>query len=592
MTPIHQKLIHQKTRWALLLIVPVLIGVVMYFFARRAKEENESVRHTLVVQLTLERLLFCLDHAETSERAFLLTGEDRLLGPYQEAVPQARRELASLRSLTVDNPRQQLAVLRIVPLIEQKLAHMEENIALSRGTGLKGEELVQRIDRGELLMDSIQGVAAELQTQEDRLLKQREVEFGEGASRFTWSVALGYLVLVVAAGSLYQAVKRYSRQAAEAEQSLSHLNSLLEQRVRARTASLQASEELLKTFVQHVPAAVAMLDRQMRYLQVSERWVSDFSLPNEGLLGRSHYEVFPDLPERWKSILQRCLAGESLKAGEDCFERADGSQIWLRWEVRPWGSRDGKPEGILIFSEDISAHKRLEQALRGSEQELRDLARSLLTAQADERRRIARDLHDDVTQRLALLSIEIGKLTAEEGCTGEPRRVLVSLQNQANQISVDVRRISHGLHPSVIEDFGLSMALEEFCDEFSKAQGSPVWFEGGIDEEGLSTEAASSLFRIAQEAVQNAAKHAGASLVHVVLRQEQGNIQLIVSDDGAGFSADRDQLNQGLGILSMKERIRMVNGTLTIHSQPGGGVQIVASVPFSKNSYETANSPG
>jgi len=584
--------IRHKGRWAPLLILPVLIGVVMYFFAKRAGEENDLVKHTQVVQLSLERLLFCLDHAETSERAYLLTGGGRLLGPYDESVLGVRQELASLRNLTQDNPRQQLAILRIAPLIEQKLAHMQANIALYRTGGLKTEALVDRIDQGKLLMDSLQGVVSEMRTEEDRLLKQRETELADGAKRFTWSVVLGYVVLVVVAVSLYRAVERYSRQATEAEQSLSHLNSLLEQRVRERTASLQASGELLKTFVKHVPAAVAMLDRQMRYLQVSDRWVTGFSLPSEGLLGRSHYEAFPDLPERWKSILQRCLAGESLKADEDSFERADGSRIWLRWEVRPWGSSDGRPEGILIFSEDISTHRHMQEALRDSEQEMRELARSLLTAQGDERRRIARDLHDEVTQRLALLSIEIGKLAAEPGFSGESRTQLAALQNQANQISVDVRRISHGLHPSVIEDFGLSTALEEFCEDFSKTQGLPVRFECAIEDADLSTEAASSLFRIAQEAVQNAVKHAAASSVRVVLRHAEEKIELIVSDDGSGFSADSGRLNKGLGILSMQERIRMVNGTLAITSQPGRGVQVIASVPFSREIHETANSAG
>lgn len=564
----------------------------MYFFAQRAREDNDLVRHTLVVQLSIERLLFFLDRAETSERAYLLTGEDRLLRPHYAAVSQVRDELRGLRSLTLDSPRQQSAIQRIQPVIEQKLAHMEENVAQRRAASQETEALVRRIDAGQALMDSIQAIATEMRAEEDRLLKQQDAEFASGAARFTWSAVLGYFVMVVVVVSLYRAVERYSRQAGEAERNLSRLNSLLEQRVRERTSSLQASEELLKSFVKYVPAAVAMLDRQMRYLQVSDRWLSDFALPREGLLGRPHYEVFPDLPERWKRILRRCLGGENLKADEDCLERADGTRIWLRWEVRPWGSRDGQPEGILIFSEGITERKRMEEALRDSEQELRELARSLLTAQGDERRRIARDLHDDVTQRLALLSIDIGKLAGAAGVSGESRAQLIALQNEANQISLDVRRISHGLHPSVIEDFGLSTALEEFCDEFSKAQGVPVHFEGSFEDDGLSAEAASSLFRIAQEAVQNAAKHAGASEVNVALSRNGQNLQLEVSDNGSGFAPSESRLSRGLGIVSMKERVRMVNGTLAIESHRGGGTQVLACVPLSRGDCETAHSSG
>jgi PAS domain S-box-containing protein len=139
------------------------------------------------------------------------------------------------------------------------------------------------------------------------------------------------------------------------------------------TALLRAREELLSMFVKHVPASVAMLDRDMRYLQVSDRWCVDYGPESSQMLGRSHYEMFPDIPERWKEIHRRCLAGETLRSEEDQWDRADGSANWLRWEIRPWGQHDKLPEGILIFSEDITERKRTENMLRGSEATTRAL---------------------------------------------------------------------------------------------------------------------------------------------------------------------------------------------------------------------------
>jgi PAS domain S-box-containing protein len=136
---------------------------------------------------------------------------------------------------------------------------------------------------------------------------------------------------------------------------------------------LRASDELLRTFVKNVPAAVAMLDRELRYLQVSDRWCANFSLESAKMLGRTHYEIFPEIPERWKEVHRRCLAGETLRAEEDYFDRADGSRQWLRWEIRPWGDRGGQPEGILIFSEEITGRKRNEEILRQSEATTRTL---------------------------------------------------------------------------------------------------------------------------------------------------------------------------------------------------------------------------
>ncbi len=136
-------------------------------------------------------------------------------------------------------------------------------------------------------------------------------------------------------------------------------------------------EEQLRLFVEHSPAAIAMFDREMRYLVVSRRWMTDYRLGNQCILGRSHYEIFPEIPTRWKEIHQRCLAGATERCEEDPFPRADGGLDWVRWEVRPWQSRKGEIGGILIFSEVISDRKVAEAKLRDNEARLR-----LLTDQA------------------------------------------------------------------------------------------------------------------------------------------------------------------------------------------------------------------
>src|ERR1700741_1330398 len=147
----------------------------------------------------------------------------------------------------------------------------------------------------------------------------------------------------------------------------------------AQAALLQSQEELLKIFVKHVPAAVAMLDRDMRYLQVSERWCTDYLRGRTQVLGRSHYEIFPDMPERWKEVHRRGLQGETLRSHEDRWDGQDGPH-WARWEVRPWKTSEGTVGGILILAEDISRRKQMEEALGESEDKLRLLLDS--TAEA------------------------------------------------------------------------------------------------------------------------------------------------------------------------------------------------------------------
>lgn len=112
--------------------------------------------------------------------------------------------------------------------------------------------------------------------------------------------------------------------------------------------------EFLATFVEHCPAAVAVLDQEMNYLSVSKRWLSNFGLSEKRLTGKCHYDIFPEVPQRWREIHQRCLSGEVEKCDLDVFPRADGSTDWLRWEVRPWRDRSGEIGGIVMFSEVLT----------------------------------------------------------------------------------------------------------------------------------------------------------------------------------------------------------------------------------------------
>src|SRR6201984_614505 len=239
-----------------------------------------------------------------------------------------------------------------------------------------------------------------------------------------------------------------------AEEALAEMNRTLV----AQAASLQAREELLRVFVKNVPAAVAMLDRDMRYLQVSDRWCSDNSVQASELLGRSR-ELFPKMPDRWKEVNRRALQGETLRADEDRWE-SEGSTRWARWEVRPWRADDGTVGGILILAVDITRRKEMEETLS-------DMTRKLIEAQEKERARIGRELHDDINQRLAMLSLELEQLQ-ENPSEIQPR--VKELRREMAEVSNDVQALSHHLHSSKAEYLGIVAGIKSWCKEFCRAR--------------------------------------------------------------------------------------------------------------------------
>jgi PAS domain S-box-containing protein len=352
-----------------------------------------------------------------------------------------------------------------------------------------------------------------------------------------------------------------------AEHALHAMNRALEK----QTELLQSQEELLKIFVKNVPAGVAMLDREMRYLQVSDRWCTDYFPGIAEILGRSHYELFPDMPERWKEVHRRALQGETLRANEDRWEGQDGPH-WARWEVRPWKTADGAVGGILILVEDITRRKEMEEALSG-------MTRKLIESQEQERTRISRELHDDVSQRLALLAVELSQIQNNNDLPSEVRGRLQALHQMTSDISKGVHDLSHELHSSTLDYLGLVSGMRSWCEEYSLRQKLEIGFKSH-DVPKLPKDISLCLFRVAQEALHNAAKYSGVKQIEVQLTQSSGEIHLIINDLGKGFDVEAARRKPGLGLTSMQERVRLVGGTIVIDSKPTAGTTIHVCVPF------------
>jgi signal transduction histidine kinase len=205
---------------------------------------------------------------------------------------------------------------------------------------------------------------------------------------------------------------------------------------------------------------------------------------------------------------------------------------------------------------------------RAAEVRARQLSGRLITAQEEERSRIARDLHDDASQRLALLAIELDQLGAQP------------LADRARSLSADLHRMAHQLHPAILDQLGLLPAARRFAEEIALRNGMPVEVASERWPESLPRDAALVLYRVMQEALQNAVKHSGAARVEVTFRGDGHELVLRVADLGRGFSPERAEAAFGLGLAGMRERLRLVGGGLRISSAPQGGTIIEAWLPL------------
>lgn len=254
------------------------------------------------------------------------------------------------------------------------------------------------------------------------------------------------------------------------------------------------------------------------------------------------------------------------------FLHPTSGEKWIEHLARV-GRRDTTGQALQTFGvfRDITDRKRVED-------DLRDLSRRLIQAHEEERALLARELHDDVTQRLAVLAIEVGR--AESAAAGGPQsQAMRVLREELVRLSEDVHSLAYQLHPSVLDELGLAEALRTECERRGRRSRFQLSMNFDPLPSVLGRDAALCLFRVAQEALNNATRHSGARGVSVTLRQMDGGLLLAVHDDGVGFDPERRRKGGHLGLASMRERVRLVNGTLDIESTPGRGTTVVAWVP-------------
>jgi two-component system, NarL family, sensor kinase len=271
-----------------------------------------------------------------------------------------------------------------------------------------------------------------------------------------------------------------------------------------------------------------------------------------------------------------------MQTSKDTVRPRQKNRSGLKSSAKSNALSNSTPEGLESLGKNLEAViAQVAVECSRSNETMRGLTGRLLQAQEEERRRIARELHDGLNQQLAMLAVELGVLARQvPDDLSALRNQILTLRNRTEGFSNDLRNTTHHIHPAALEHLGLASALRSHCVDFSRRQHVHVWFTVAGEMGHIPNEVALSLYRIAQEGLQNVAKHSGAREAWVKVASNRHNLHLVIVDKGCGFARWRAKTNLGLGLVSIRERVQLVHGSLSVKSEPGEGTRIEVHVPI------------
>lgn len=358
-----------------------------------------------------------------------------------------------------------------------------------------------------------------------------------------------------------------------------------ERALTASEAERRRAEKRFELAVEAAPVAMILFDARGRVTLVNARTEEMFGYGRDELSGRV---VGILVPSRFRDglpgHLERFLADPralAMGAGLDLAGlREDGTEFPVEFGLSPIRTDAGLV--VLATVIDVTDRRRAEEELRASYRRQQNLASQLLTAQEGERRRIAREMHDDLTQRLAVLAIEVSKLERSPALGGATATRLGGIREQLVALSEDVHDLSRQLHPSILDDLGLVDALRSECARFQEREGIEVRYQAEGVPADLPRDVCLGLYRIAQQGLRNVARHSGARQADVAILGSGPDVLLTIADEGKGFDPSARRGRPGIGLASAEERARLIGAELTIQSAPGKGTTVTALVTRSE----------
>jgi PAS domain S-box-containing protein len=353
------------------------------------------------------------------------------------------------------------------------------------------------------------------------------------------------------------------------------------QRCQAERA-MRESEERFRLLTNTAPVMIWMSGVDKACTYVNQRFLEFTGRPLEAVLGNGWAEaIHPEDRERSWDVYAGASEQNEPFHMEYRLRRHDGEYRWILGSGVPRFNSDGSYVGHIGSAIDVTERKLAEEALS-------TVSQRLIEAQEEERTRIARELHDDINQRLALLAVNLESLKLDLPASDkQAKRRIDEANKQVGDLGSDIQALSHSLHSSKLEYMGLVTASASFCKELSERQSVEIAYDSRDIPRKLPPDMALCLFRVLQEALHNAVRHSGARQFKVSLTYASGEIELSVTDSGVGFDPQTAS-GHGLGLTSMRERLKLVGGQLSIDSERQRGTMVRARVPYGESSRRKA----
>jgi len=573
--------------------VAVVLVCAAYWLSLQQGRASSWVTHTQEVLTTIARTRAALVDVQNGHRGFTISGEEHELEPYYSARAALDQHLARLRVLIKDNAVQEEHLAQLEHDLGARLTSAADLIAARRGGGFEAAKSIVDTGLPAEQMALLRSHLSSLEAEEERVLAESLADHERLVQWFWAGMTVIVLALFCALAVLYLQVRR--RGAAQ----LQLLES--EQRFHLMTSSV-------------AEYAIIMLDPQgcVRTWNSGAQRITGHD--EQAIVGHDFACFYgPDDARADKPTHTLQQAATQGRFAEDGWlVRSDGCAFWASVVMTPLRDAHGDLRGFCMIARDLTERRKAENALRAEMQErmrvddelqrlnrslealvrertadlldaklrLRDLSSQLITAQEQERRHIARELHDDTGQSLTVIRMHLMDML--RGAAGAGSRIpeCVAIVDAA---IAQIRGMALNLRPTMLDDLGLSDALEWALERQAKPAGWETALEAGDDFSEVPPEIQTACFRIAQEALTNAARHARATEVSLEVRMVGGELELTVQDNGTGFDLARysspEERKKHFGLISMGERASLVGGRLDIDTAPGRGTRVRATLP-------------